>query len=472
MKRMLRVLWKPLLLIAPLLVGVLGFLQTGEDFLQALFYSVCMYALNYQDVPANFLIEIGRWLAPLATASGFVLVLSSLRQWFHQLIARCTGKSVAVYGIEPEKSAVLTQLGVRSIPMDRELVKAKQYILLGSEKENLAFYNKHHNALSKRDVFVRCQSLPAQASIGAGRHLFCPEETASRFFWDEHCPYELSLRREHSLRIALLGFDKLGKELLLQGLQNNIFHPEQRIEYHVFGQPGSFLAVHHQLQQITDPVVFHSQPWYEAVELLSGADMIIVTQQEEQMALLGELTTALPDKTIHAMASEPNGAALLPGVICFDWVAAAYHPEHILGNRLYRYAKRINLRYAHLYSGVEETEMELEKQWTGLNTFTRYSNISVADYHEVQRKMMAHQGWARPLQAQQLELMAELEHIRWCRYHYLNNWTYGIPENGKSKDTARRLHRCLIPYHQLPDAEKAKDRENILLLLQLDEEEN
>ena len=470
MKQLFKALWKPLLLVVPLLTGMLGFLQAGESFLQALFNCVCMFTLNYQHTPANILIEITRWLAPMATASGLVLVLASLRQWFHRLAARCTGKSVAVYGVEPEKGAVLKQLGVRSIPMDRELVKAKQYILLGTEKENLAFYHKNQAVLSKRDVFIKCQSLPSQASTLAKLHLFCPEETAARFFWDAHCPYGLSVQRDHKMRIAILGFAKLGKELLLQALQNNIFDPNQKIEYHVFGEAGSFYAVYKQLDQITDPVTIHSEPWYEKMELLSGADMIVVAQQEAQMELLHDLTMALPEKTVHALLAEPNGAAMLPGVVCFDWVSTAYQPEHILGNRLYAYAKKINLRYAHLYSGVEENQKNLEQQWNALDTFTRYSNISAADYHSVQLKMIAHEGWQDPLEPQCLERLAHLEHIRWCRYHYLNNWTYGVPDNGKNKDAKRRIHIDLRPYEIMPTSEQEKDRENIRLLLQLDRE--
>lgn len=471
MKQLFKKIWKPLLLAAPLLTGMLGFWQEGEPFLQALFNCVCMYALNYQEVPANILIEISRWLAPLATASGLVLILSSLRQWFLSFAARCTGESVAVYGVEPEKGEVLKQLGIRSIPMDRELVKAKRYILLGTEKENLAFYHKNQEILSKRDVFLKCQSLPAQASNLAKLHLFCPEETAARFFWDQYCPYELSCQRDHKLRIVILGFDKLGKELLLQALQNNIFSPSQKIEYHIFGEAGSFYAVYQQIQQITDPITIDSDPWYKKTELLKDADMIVVAQQENQMQLLRELTMALPGKSIYALSPEPNGTGMLPGVICFDWVSMAYRPEHILGSCLYAYAKKINLRYAHLYSGVEDNQKNLEQQWLALDTFTRYSNISSADYHSVQLKMVEREGWADPLKPENLELLAHLEHIRWCRYHYLNNWTYGVPENGKNKDPQRRIHVDLRPYESLPEGEKEKDRENVRLLLQLDKEQ-
>ena len=74
---------------------------------------------------------------------------------------------------------------------------------------------------------------------------------------------------------------------------------------------------------------------------------------------------------------------------------------------------------------------------------------------------------AGALSQAELERLAELEHIRWCRYHLLNNWQYGTPDNGKNKDAVRRIHTLLVPYAALPEAEKEKDRENIRVMLDI-----
>ena len=54
------------------------------------------------------------------------------------------------------------------------------------------------------------------------------------------------------------------------------------------------------------------------------------------------------------------------------------------------------------------------------------------------------------------EKIAELEHIRWCRYHYLHNWKYA-----PHTDAAKRVHNCLIPFEDLSEEEKIKDVEAI-----------
>ena len=75
-------------------------------------------------------------------------------------------------------------------------------------------------------------------------------------------------------------------------------------------------------------------------------------------------------------------------------------------------------------------------------------------------------GKAEPDASFMMEL-AELEHIRWNRYHYINNWRYGIPQNGKNKDSIKKIHKDLVPFSELTEAEKEKDVENIRVLLSI-----
>lgn len=74
---------------------------------------------------------------------------------------------------------------------------------------------------------------------------------------------------------------------------------------------------------------------------------------------------------------------------------------------------------------------------------------------------------AAGLSQKQMELPAELEHIRRCRYHQFHNWRMGIPENGARKDVALRIHKDLILYDELTKEEKEKDKDNIRMLQKL-----
>ena len=48
--------------------------------------------------------------------------------------------------------------------------------------------------------------------------------------------------------------------------------------------------------------------------------------------------------------------------------------------------------------------------------------------------------------------------VIWCRFYYLNYWTYGEPLDGRNKDVDKRIHRCLCPYDRLTQEDKDKDR--------------
>lgn len=51
------------------------------------------------------------------------------------------------------------------------------------------------------------------------------------------------------------------------------------------------------------------------------------------------------------------------------------------------------------------------------------------------------------------EYLAENAHDLWAAQRMADGWQYG-----PQRDDARKLHPCLVPYSDLPDAEKQYDR--------------
>lgn len=461
---------KACFLAAPLLLGMIGFTVAGESFLQALYASICLYGMGQSDMPPNWIVEVARWLAPLTTVSAVLLVIKSLRYYAHVVIALLSGKSVAVYGPEKEKSEMLKTLGRRGINMNDRAVKAHNYILIGSEEENLNFYREHLSEKNAK-VFLKSSDLPMQ--VGDPRLLpFRPEETASRIFWQKHSPYEISKKKGHKISVAVIGFGKLGKEIILSALQNNIFSPDQKITYHVFGKEDGFSHIYRRLSEISDEVIFHSEPWQESLSTVEDSDMLIVAEQSSQLELLATMSLALPAKEIFVFSCQHYGVELMSGDVkrchftAFDWQGEAMDPDSIMREEAIRLAKRINTYYN---NKIDATDEEAEALWLGLDGFDRLSNVRAADFEHVARRIYSDDELA----GDKIELLAELEHIRWSRYHYLENWKQGEPVGGesKNKNKTERIHRLLVPYSELSEDFKENDRKNVRILFDLRDDE-
>jgi hypothetical protein len=287
-------------------------------------------------------------------------------------------------------------------------------------------------------------------------------------------------------KIVMIGFGKLGEQLLYWGLLNMIFSPDEVIEYHIFGDGDKFKSVHHEMPHITDKVIFHDEQWYTQLPLIESADLAIVAEQHQQMELLSNLMVAIKTQIFYVFVASSNIIELLDSktylsatsediikqlnekirLIIFKWKEDSQKLSYIFEDDLLETAKRINMRYEHLKNNTEETKANREKEWHYLDNFERYSNISVADYHDIRLETLKKKKIdSNPdkIDEATLEKLAELEHIRWCRYYYLNNW-----KHGEIRNEINCTHPNLVPYKDLTEEDKQKDRENIRTLLKLD----
>ena len=463
---------KYLIFITPLTLGMIGLSAIEKvPTLDAFYHSISMYLFDYSDHPANIWIEIARWSAPAMTASGIILGFLTLKEYFIHSILNLTKQSVAVYGPIEDAEPVIKECKYAFLGKNK-YIPASKYILLNDEISNFNFYIANIEKLKDKDVYLKSSSLPSQSESTDHLHLFCSEEISARLFWKKNFLYPLACSKQHKLEIVLIGFEFLGEQVLLHALQNNIFSPTQKITYRIFADESRFQSTHTELAHISDQIIFCKDSWYEHLHEIENADMVIVLNQNNQIQLLQDLLFSTTRQEIHVFADNAKLIDFIDGnhrLTVFNWKKESHNPNCIFKDDLYKRAKTINLRYAHLYSGVTETKEEMENQWKKLDPFTRYSNISSADYHEMRINMIRHdQISADHLLTDQLELFSHLEHIRWSRYHILNNWKYGIPSDGKAKDPVLRIHRSLTPYQELSEEEKEKDRENIRILHSLD----
>lgn len=478
-KESVKKLVKAVVFLLPLGLTIYGYLISGEEtFLNAAFKGVAMYVMGYGDTPPNLYVEIARWLAPLATASGVILAFMTLREKMRNELRYLRGGSIAVYGDGPDADDMLAQLkrkGIRG-PEGR-LVHADRYILMfEDEKKNYDFYRKYPDELTEKQVYIKSSSLRPQDIDYENLHFFQYEEAEARVYWKKYSLLEEAERKDNRLKVVLIGGGKLGQSLLTEGLQKNIFHPDQEIEYHMFYAGEKFAACHPGLKKMGDPVLFHGEEWYQAPECLRQADRILVTDRENEVEFLNDLLALVPQAQIDIFSRE--GALLKQlfrsgNIRVLDAEEEGRKLENVLNEELFSQAKQLNLNYAVLYGSASPDEESREREWRKLNAFTKYSNVSSMDYHEIRMQMLqkftGSDSTKEEAYLPYLELFAELEHIRWCRYHFLNDWSYGVPADGKAKDPVLRIHHSLIPYSALSEEEKEKDRETVRCMFQWQE---
>ncbi len=67
-----------------------------------------------------------------------------------------------------------------------------------------------------------------------------------------------------------------------------------------------------------------------------------------------------------------------------------------------------------------------------------------------------------------LEFLSREEHVRWVREKLAMGWRYGADYTSKEERNRKKHHKDIVPYEQLPEEERAKDRlmiNNIIVLL-------
>jgi hypothetical protein len=104
------------------------------------------------------------------------------------------------------------------------------------------------------------------------------------------------------------------------------------------------------------------------------------------------------------------------------------------------------------------------QSWDQIDEDLRQANQEQAD-HILYKLSMLGYGLESDPQAkgppivfsnEEFENLAKLEHLRWSADRRLAGWTYG-----KIRDNELRRHPMLVPYEELPESEKEKDRQTV-----------
>ena len=368
---------------------------------------------------------------------------------------------------------------------DKVSPAGRQIIMRGSGTENLLFYEKNRESLRESQVYLNIETIYPDGAMPREVNVFSISESIARIYWKRYpvfpCRGEDKTKK---LEIGLIGFDNLGQNLLSYGLLQNIYSEKQTIIYHIWGAGDRrFLHLHRIFQEwqkdtvfpdgTGDRVIFHGEDW-DSPQGLSGIcqlNRLILCQDHGNDKLLTRLMFLLSAGEVWTIGEKEPGihvkfgcgescglAEEMKGAVqFFGRYEETVTKENIIQEALLKEAKMLHWQYEKRKNGVanntalsNDSLQAAEQAWKSLpRFFDRYSNIAAADYKTVLKRLLQEHERAEGVVTDEDKAgLAALEHIRWCRFHWWNNWTLDASLHQKAEN--ERKHPWLRPYGSLP----------------------
>ena len=437
----------------PFVLGIIGYLNVPSiNLSSALYNALRLYGLNTDTNEINLLIEIARWTAPFVTMSVILYYIKDLWYKLIYILRAFKKNSCSVYGTNSHAAYFLGSLGTDGIKGSiTRLRKSKYHVFFTDSIRDVieVINNKSIKRMMEKNS-KNCQFIfrvPWDSNVSFKRsdiHSFSVEENCSIKYWEAN----LASKNE---KIAIIGSKTYCEAILDKGLQFNILSENQNIEYHIWSDiqyDKTRKYLDDALAMTGDKVLVYKDTWENHLPLLETMDRIVVTYENcDNLSIGMRLLNTLLNSKIHVYSNyDVDMDALFDSdrITCFGGMEDIISREVIIRESLRTTAKKIHQHYIDQYPTIP--------QWEELSNFLVNSNISTAAYFQVIEKLYR-DGISK-------ECLNKLEHIRWCRFHYLYNWRYG-----KVKDLNKKTHPCLVSFEKLSIEDKKKDMENVDLAL-------
>ena len=447
------------LLVIALLCGIIGQLIAKETVSNAIFKTLMMFVLGFFWDPANILVDIARYLAALFTFSAIVTVVFSA---FQILLDRLRGTkkgSTFVYGND-ENAKVFLENNKKAIHGINGFVEADNYVLLDEEEKNLSFLMDHREDLKDKHIFMKTENLPGVLYRSNNLRAFSPEEQAGRKFWERYNLIEQAYDAEgtpRKLTVSLIGWGKLGEQILFFGLMANSFAD---VTYHIFGDSEIFEKLH--ADHLDDMQIrAYETDWYDHIDVIRQSDMIIITEQENQLHLISNLFLVSAELRVVVCAAFrgdeeykrillQNRAGIIPeeNLTFYNWRKAAQSMESLILEEKLLDADLEGKDYTQ-----KKLRQKIQRDWEMLDTFKRYAYLNLLDLHRVYNKLK--ETWGDYVNEEEL---LRILHTRILHYYWFHNWNYSPlpdPEHPEQdENVTKRLQRRLRPLEELTEDEK------------------
>ncbi len=178
--------------------------------------------------------------------------------------------------------------------------------------------------------------------------------------------------------------------------------------------------------------------------------------------------------TLFMDEGENAGTGENPNIHTFPLIGDDCSMEFILDSTHESIARMIHEEYLkeERAKGITMGSGDAMHPWNELENDFKEANRHLADSYidkitAINATLEVLTDWDEPplvFTDQELETLAELEHERWMRDRKMQGWKFG----GKDiRDNRKKLHPSMIPYDELPEPEKQKDRDVVRKMPQI-----
>ncbi len=488
---------RPLVILAVLALSfsLAGYTVGGLSFFDAVYAAAALFFVNPVTDISNALVLLGKYLS-LAVAAGIVLnvVKYAFRMAGHYRINRYDD-STAVYTDNPWGERLATRLKHGYISTGKkngQLEDAKHHILMYSDDmKNLNLYARHRDELAREgaQVYIMLSHVDAFLLNGdasdrvEGPRYFNIHDMIARDYWMKHDLYEEAKGSGRKpVRVAVIGYGEIGQAICKYAVLNNVYWPDQAIEYHVWGcrpYQKRFLEAIDLMNG--DEIRVHTTDCLDDLDLLKTMYRVILTGKDD-IELLQQLLYIAPDTQLHVYVDGESDLAGLYAhsegqLVCFGNPDTILTEQNIKQDELFRKAKLLHYDYVLQAAFRRETaeaersgkqvsesrrqqvrttlppdyERLMDVEWRKLSGFLKGSNIARADHLRIEARIRQEPDPSC------VGSIASLEHIRWCRFHFYNHWSYDPERMNRDPDKDEKYRRHGLLTSDLPDRERGKD---------------
>lgn len=461
----------PIFSILPFLIGSYGYFIAGEEMTNAFYASFALYFVNPISDYYNYYIEGARWGAAFVTTTAIFYALRNVGRSFSWLVKSFGNDSVAIYA--SEDLTIEFPEAKRNVMYSKEgkfILGADSHIIMyGTDEENFRFFEENKKKLKGKKVYIGLSDL----NYGLLKELGSETEkragdidvtfydingVIARDLWKNKIHLWTDFGIKNQAKIVIFGCSDLGKSILNYGLTLNLMSLEQKIDYYFIGNYEQYALTHEGMNLFNQDKIHYLKEEDASVwEIVKEADIVILS--EERTVDFLEAVGVLNKGKVYYYSRKKGIKEYLDFkatiVLPFGMDEDVYKDENIRAGKLME--KAIDGHYSYLQKTKNEGTVLLGRlaEWNKLDGFFKWSNISSADFTDVIRYL-----YEKGVQTE-IETLAELEHIRWCRFLGINYWKYGETADGK-KDSVNKIHPCLIPYSKLSGENKDKDMDVVL----------